>query len=91
MILADVFHSATQDALVARLSVLWVLESLPGAGKVATRRKLAALDVDGSLPLSTLDDPITALLLSEFGGPTGDAASDDDGVRAVGHAAEDGA
>lgn len=64
--LDEVFRQAVDDELIARLTLLWVLESLPDAGKVATRRRLADLGVDGSSMLSELDAGTRATLLREF-------------------------
>jgi hypothetical protein len=43
-----------------------LLESLPGARKVDTRRHLLRLGLDGDLPLSELDDGIRQVVLREF-------------------------
>ena len=50
----------------ARTKVLFVLESLPRASKVRTRRRLAELGVDATAPLSSLDDATCALLADNF-------------------------
>lgn len=65
--LEAVIDSARHDELVGRLTLLWVLESLPGAGKVATRRKLTDLGLDGSLPIGGLDGATAVTLVDEFG------------------------
>lgn len=49
--------------------VLFVLESLPGAGKVATRRHLARLGLDGDLALADLTAVQREVLLAEFPRP----------------------
>jgi guanylate kinase len=53
----------------AAVKVLVVLESLPGARKVATRRRLAGIGVPETLPLGQLDDDQRAALLRVFGPP----------------------
>lgn len=58
------------------MKVLFVLESLPGARKVGTRRRLAELGVAETAPLRSLDDRTCAVLLREFpmtDGPAGSA------------------
>jgi len=47
--------------------LLFVLESLPDASKVHTRRRLAALGVGGSTPLRDLDASQRRDVLGEFG------------------------
>jgi hypothetical protein len=68
-VLADVVARRDED-LVGRIKLLVVLEALPGAGKVATRRRLAELGVDQDAPLATLDDAQVRVVLDAFGGPT---------------------
>lgn len=72
MNLDDVLQQGVTDELIARLTLLWVLESLPDAGKVATRRRLAELGLDGSMMLRDLDPEALATVRREFGlGPDG--------------------
>lgn len=54
---------STDDGLVR---LLFVLESLPGAAKVATRRHLAAIAVDSDVTLRELTSSERALVLREF-------------------------
>jgi hypothetical protein len=53
--LAQVLARATSDPLVGQVKLLWALESLPGARKIDTRRRLAALGIDAATPLAQLD------------------------------------
>ena len=64
-----------------RVKVLFVLESLPGAGKVRTRRRLAQLGVTETTPLGALTDDVCADLIAAF--PLGDPGADG-AVGAVG-------
>lgn len=64
--LSEVLEHAGTDEYVGRLTVLWVLESLPGAGKVETRRRLAGLGIDGSTTLRDLEPATLVVLLEEF-------------------------
>lgn len=54
--LSVVLDDAPTDDLLGRLRLLWVLESLPGARKIDTRRTLGRLGIDGDRALATLDD-----------------------------------
>lgn len=73
--LPEVLEHAGTDEYVGRLTLLWVLESLPGAGKVETRRRLAGLGLDGSTMLRDLDRSTSVVLLDEF--TDGSGAEDD--------------
>lgn len=64
--LADVLDRAATDPLVGQVRLSFLLESLPGARKVDTRRHLLRLGLDGDLPLSELDDGIRQVVLREF-------------------------
>lgn len=48
------------------IKLLWVLESLPHARKVDTRRKLEELGMSESQPIGTLSNEQRSLLLSTF-------------------------
>ncbi|MBS1839047.1 MAG: integration host factor [Actinobacteria bacterium] len=63
--LAEVLDGAVDgdDALVR---LLFVLESLPAAGKVATRRHLAALGLAGDMPIGELTAAQRDLVLAQF-------------------------
>jgi hypothetical protein len=63
--LADVLAAAddTDDGVV---KLLFVLESLPGAGKVATRRRLAELGLPETAAVRSLDASQRALVLRSF-------------------------
>ena len=70
--LADVLDRAddTDDGAV---KLLFVLESLPGAGKVATRRRLAQLDLPETAPVRSLSAEQRRTVLEEFPVPIGTA------------------
>lgn len=68
LVLADRHHAHD-----GAMKLLYVLESLPGARKVGTRRRLAELGVAEAAPLRSLDDGTCAVLLGEF--PMATAAS----------------
>lgn len=81
--LADVLASADTDELVAPIRLLWVLESLPGARKVDTRRRLAALGLDGSTALGELSPADRRRLLAAFAPDAPPAGLDDASVVVV--------
>jgi hypothetical protein len=63
------------DDLVGRIKVLPVLESLPGATKVGTRRVLDQLGIDHTTPLAELtDDQATRILAELWPGEAGEGA-----------------
>ena len=64
--LGDVLAGRLDDPELGVVRLLWVLESVPGARKVDTRRRLVELGVDASSPLSMLDDALVTTLLGEF-------------------------
>ena len=79
--LDEVLDHARVDVMIGRIKLLWVLESLPGAGKVATRRHLASLGLEESIPVGELSDEQRSIISAEFGTAsrsadieTGDAA-----------------
>ena len=61
-----VLASATTAPMVGQVRLLWALESLPGARKTDTRRRLAELDLDPAIPLELLDGRQRATVLAEF-------------------------
>jgi hypothetical protein len=63
--LAEVMAARHDDA-VGAVFLLGVLESLPGARKVDTRRRLAELGLSGAMPLAELDDAAVGLVVSNF-------------------------
>ncbi len=65
--LEEALHVARTDPLTGRVKLLWTLESLPGAGKVETRRKLASLGLAESARIGALSDAHQALVLANFG------------------------
>ena len=64
--LADVLADAAHDDLLGRLRLLWVLESLPGARKIDTRRTLGRLGLDGDRSIATLDDATLGTVRATF-------------------------
>jgi len=64
--LSVVLDDASTDDLLGRLRLLWVLESLPGARKIDTRRTLGRLGIDGGRPLATLDDATLRTVRATF-------------------------
>jgi hypothetical protein len=74
--LAAVLGRATSDPLVGQVKLLWVLESLPGARKIDTRRRLTALGIDAGAPLAQLDGDERAVVLSNFDGANLDRTAD---------------
>lgn len=74
---------ALDDPFVGYVRLLPVLEALPGARKVDTRRRLAELGIDGRTSLDALGPSVAATLLAAFplsaapsavGGRAGDGA-----------------
>jgi hypothetical protein len=55
------------DPAVGAVHLLWVLESLPGARQVPTRRALAAMGIGERTPLAGLSDAEVAAVLERFG------------------------
>lgn len=68
--LGEVMNTRT-DSRVGEAHLLVVLESLPGASKVATRRTLADLGIGGRTRLADLRDDEVASVLVAFGGAPG--------------------
>jgi len=64
--LSGAFDRVHQDDHVASMRVLPVLEAVPGASKIATRRALAEMGVDERAPLVELD---VAEMVERFGSP----------------------
>lgn len=75
--LAAVLDRATTDPLVGQVKLLWALESVPGARKIDTRRRLAALGIDAAAPLSQLDGDQRGVVLANFDRPGLDRANVD--------------
>lgn len=71
--LHEVLERASLDDLVGAVRLGWALESLPGARKVDTRRRLAALGLEPAAPLGSLDEPTRRLLLEQFAATTSPA------------------
>ena len=68
--LTEVLDRAGTDELVGELKLLWVLESLPGARKVDTRRTLGQLRLDEGARLRTLDAATRQLVEQTFDAAT---------------------
>ncbi len=64
--LSDVLAEASTNDLLGRLRLLWVLESLPGARKIDTRRTLGRLGIDGDRPIATLDEATLRTVRATF-------------------------
>jgi hypothetical protein len=58
------------DDLVGRIKLLVVLEALPGATKVGTRRRLAELGLEQATPIAQLDAAQVEIVRGAFGGST---------------------
>ena len=70
--LAAVMSARTEDPALGAVRLLWVLESVPGARKISTRRALGAMGVDPAMALSAIDDALAAVLVDRFATPVGD-------------------
>ncbi|MDQ2679107.1 MAG: hypothetical protein M3Y51_10230 [Actinomycetota bacterium] len=70
--LASVMTARTEDPALGAVRLLWVLESVPGARKISTRRALAAMGVDPAMALAAIDDALAAVLVERFSTPVGD-------------------
>ncbi|HTN99211.1 MAG TPA: hypothetical protein VL068_00945 [Microthrixaceae bacterium] len=82
--LAEAFELAQSDALVAQVKLLWTLESVPGAKKVLTRRKLSELartesgsGLGEATRIGSLRPEQVALMVSTFGGAEPEPAETD--------------
>lgn len=64
--LTSLFEEASADSDVAMIRTLAVLESVPGWGKVAVRRTMAALGVGERVALGDLDDAQRERLVEAF-------------------------
>lgn len=62
--LAGALERSAADPMIGRIELLCVLESLPGAGKVATRRRLEELGIDQRTPLA---DAEIDVIVGHFG------------------------
>lgn len=72
--LQDVLAARHDDPPVGEVKLLTVLEALPGARKVATRRMLADLGLGERLRLREIDDELAARVLETF--PLSSAGTD---------------
>jgi hypothetical protein len=64
--LDEVLTGAAADPLISPVRLLFVLESLPGARKVDTRRHLERSGIDGDAAVGSLDDATRARVASDF-------------------------
>ncbi len=67
--LASVMSARTEDPALGTVRLLWVLESVPGARKITTRRALAAMGVDAAMSLASIDDALAERLVARFATP----------------------
>lgn len=67
----DEVMDSRSDPRVGEVYLLVVLESLPEASKVATRRMLADLGISGRTRLADLRDEEVTSILAAFGGALG--------------------
>ncbi len=65
--LPEVLDRAAHDELTGAVRLGWALESLPGARKIDTRRRLDELGLDGATPLGALDEADRKVVLDAFG------------------------
>ena len=65
--LPEVLELANGDAVVAKIKVLSIIESLPGVGKVKARRAMEEIGIAESRRLAGLGDNQRASLLELFG------------------------
>lgn len=65
--LPDVLDMARSDDTVAAIKVVKVVEARPGARKVTSRQRLAALGIDQAARIGELDDGERAALVDAFG------------------------
>ncbi len=72
--LAGVLDARRDDPALGTVRVLWVLESVPGARKVSTRRALDSMGVEHATPLASIDDELAGVLVRDFGHPSGAAS-----------------
>jgi hypothetical protein len=66
--LPEVLVAAGSDRFLSTVRLLWVLESMPGARKIDTRRTLAHRGIDGELPLGELTDAERSNVVTLFPG-----------------------
>ena len=64
--LPELFEQGDRDAVLAKLKVVSVLESLPGVGKVRARRLMQELDISESRRLRGLGRNQREALLGRF-------------------------
>ena len=64
--LDEALGSAAADPVLGQAKLLWVLESLPGASKVATRRELAVVGIDGGVAIGSLSDAARTIVVNRF-------------------------
>ncbi|MEO0491778.1 MAG: integration host factor, actinobacterial type [Actinomycetota bacterium] len=74
IVFADVFARAETDELVAKTKILTILESLPGVGKVKSRRTMESIGIAESRRIQGLGDNQRRALLTAFGDGDADPA-----------------
>jgi hypothetical protein len=62
----DEVLDARGDELVGRIKLLTILEALPGATKVGTRRRLSELGLEQAIPIASLDEAQLDLVRGSF-------------------------
>ncbi|MEM9203206.1 MAG: integration host factor, actinobacterial type [Actinomycetota bacterium] len=67
IVFADVLDRAETDEFVAKTKVLTILESLPGVGKVKSRRTMERIGIAESRRIQGLGDKQRSQLLDAFG------------------------
>lgn len=76
--LSGVLDRAASDPILGQVRLGYALESLPGARKVDTRRRLTELGLDPTTLLGALDGSAADVVRAEFGGaPAGEAPEQD--------------
>ncbi len=75
--LVEVLDQAGTDPLIGQAKLLWTLESVPGARKVLTRRKLAEIGLGESVRIGALSEQERNLVVSNFGAVGGESGGSD--------------
>lgn len=75
--LVEVLENAGTDPLAGQAKLLWTLESVPGARKVLTRRKLAKIGLEESARIGDLSEQERDVIISNFAVPGGESGGSD--------------
>ncbi|MGB3410918.1 MAG: hypothetical protein WBA45_06930 [Microthrixaceae bacterium] len=75
--LVEVLEQAGSDPLIGQAKLLWTLESVPGARKVLTRRRLAEIRLDESTRIGALSEQERDLIVANFGDADGGSGGSD--------------